>query len=86
MSEVPSPREHHCDILLIRRLDDRFVANGPTGLHDRPGSSSRDRVEAVAERKERVRRGNRSGQIGHGLHRRDLDGVDPTHLTRSDGG
>ena len=56
--EMPSPREHHREAVFVRGGDHLRVAHRSAGLHDRGRAGGRHRVEAVAERKERVGRGD----------------------------
>ncbi len=55
MAEVPHAGEHHRDAVLVGRAHDFFVANRAAGLHDRAYAVLGRRVDAVAEREERVR-------------------------------
>jgi len=34
VAELPLSREHHRDVVLVRRLHDLFVADGAAGLND----------------------------------------------------
>ena len=60
--EMPPAREHHRQALLVGGGDHFGVAHRAAGLHDGGRAGGGDRVEAIAERKERVRRGDGSGQ------------------------
>ena len=55
MPEVPPSREHHRHAVLVGGGDDLGVPHRTARLDDGGRSGGRDRVESVAERKERVR-------------------------------
>ena len=59
MPEMPAAGEHHRHAVFVGGGDDFRVANRPAGLDDRGRAGGGDRVEAVAEREERVGRGDR---------------------------
>ena len=56
---MPPSGEHHRQAVLVGGGDDFRVANRAAGLHHRGRAGGGDRVEAVAEREERVGRGDR---------------------------
>ena len=58
MPEMPAAREHHRQAALVGRGDHLRITHRSARLHDRRGAGVGQRVEAVAERKERVGRGN----------------------------
>ena len=58
--EVPAPGEHHRQAVLVGGGDHFRIADRPAGLHDGGRAGGRHRVEPVAEREERVGRGDRS--------------------------
>jgi hypothetical protein len=58
MSEVSPSREHHRHPMLVGGGDHFLVAQRPSRLHDGGGSRRGDGVEPVAERDERIRRGD----------------------------
>ena len=63
--EVPSSREDHRQTVLVGGGDHFLVPHGAARLDDGGRAGGRHRVEAVAEREERVRRGDRSReQVG----------------------
>ena len=54
VAEMPPPGEHHRDAVLVGGRDDFRVAHRSAGLDDGGRARLRDRIETVAERKERV--------------------------------
>ena len=59
---MPPSREHHREAVFVGGGDDFRVADRSAGLHDGGGAGGRDRIQAVAEREERVGRGDRFRQ------------------------
>ena len=57
---MPPPGKDHRQPVLVGGGDDFGVPHRAAGLDDGGGAGGRDGVEAVAEREERVRRGDRS--------------------------
>ena len=53
------PREHHGNAVLVARFDAFLVADGTAGLDDGGDAKACQRIDVVAEREERVRRGNK---------------------------
>ena len=62
VAEMADAGEHHRDAALVGSGDHLVVAHAAAGLDDRDGAVVGDDVEAVAERKERVGRGDRAGE------------------------
>src|SRR6185437_287485 len=85
--EVPHAGEHHRDAALVRRGDHLVVAHAAAGLDHGGGAVVGDDVEAIAERKERIRRDDRArkrqARVGR-LDRGDTRRVDAAHLARTD--
>src|SRR6476620_3414413 len=59
MPEVTDTGEYHRDAALVRRGDHLLVAHAAAGLDDGNRTVVSDDVEAITERKERVRRDDR---------------------------
>src|SRR5688572_27479661 len=55
MPEVAYAGEHHRDAALVGGGDDFGIAHAAAGLDHRDGAGLGQRIEAVAERKERIR-------------------------------
>ena len=49
MAEMPHPRKHHREALLIRRLDDFFIPYRAARLYDAAGAGGGRREHAVGE-------------------------------------
>lgn len=62
MFEVPHSGEDHRDAVLVGGLDDFLVPDGTAGLNHRCDAMFGGFVQAVAERKEGVRRQHGSGE------------------------
>src|SRR3954466_11223013 len=62
VTEVPHAGEHHGDAMLVGRLDHLVVAQAAARLDHRLRTRLRERVEAVAEGKEGIRRHSRAGE------------------------
>ena len=63
---MPPAREHHRHAVLVGGGDDLRVAHRAAGLHDGGRAGRGHGVEAVAEREERVRGGDRSAAADRG--------------------
>src|ERR1043166_2122195 len=88
MPEMTPPREHHRDAALIGCREPFLIPHRASRLHDRGRTRIGDRIETVAERKERV--GGNDGSPERitadrlGLHPRNLCRIDAAHLARAD--
>jgi len=56
--EMPLPREHHGEAVFIGRGNDLCIAHGAARLDDGRCACGGERIQAVAEREERIRRGH----------------------------
>src|SRR5204863_4627040 len=87
VTEVPHAGEHHGDAMLVGRLDHLVVAQAAARLDHRLRTRLRERVEAVAEGKEGIRRHSRAGERelrALCLERGDAHAVDAAHLAGAD--
>src|SRR5687768_11259622 len=87
MPEVSHPGEHHRDATLVGGRDDLGVLHAAAGLDHRRGARRSKRVQAVAEREERVGRRRRAGEVELRLLRlehRHARAVQPAHLPGAD--
>src|SRR3954471_2143732 len=71
MAEVVPAGEDHREPMFVRGGDHLRVSNRPSRLHDRGCPGRRDRIEPVAERKERIGCGDTAGKRVGRLHHRD---------------
>src|SRR5438445_12755549 len=84
MPEVPLTREHQRDAVLVSGRDHLVVVDRAAGLDDRADARRRARVEAVAEREERVAAGGTALGPTSGLVGRDPGRVDTVLLAGAD--
>src|SRR6185503_4546401 len=87
MPEVAHAGEEHGETALVCRGDDFGVAHTAAGLDHRRGAGVGKRVEAVAERKEGVRRHHGAAQLDVGIlgfQYRNAYAVEPAHLAGAD--
>ena len=87
VSELSLAGEYHCDVVLVCSGNHVGIANRSTGLNDRGNAGFRRLVDAVSERKERVRSENCSSGFVSG-ETRFVNGkkrcIDTRHLSRTD--
>jgi hypothetical protein len=55
MLEVPDASEDHRDVMLVRRVDDLLILNGPARLDHGADASLGSYIDAIPKREKRVR-------------------------------